>query len=370
MTSHTTFRVGLFVLVSLFLVGCGRNSERPLDRSPLLPADNLKETDILPYAANPITPGRNYVYCATFQIAWEEMQKTLASGPIQLKDDPVMAVELNRNSFDRANLSPKSYLAMGGRTDQEIVKKIRQAMADKFPDATLTVLEPAADTVLYVYAYLAKSAKFREAFDRLKTPLSFKTATKASQVAAFGVEEIEESSPRGRVLCKQISILDYQSDDDFIISLNTTSEVDQIILAKITPEATLQATIAAVEGRIRNSTIPEYEREPQIRECLMIPVISFGIERVYRELADKTLLNPGLESLSIGEARQGIRFRLDEWGATLESSSMEAIESKMPEKPRRFVFDKPFLILFKEKSKPAAYFAVWIETPELLQDFQ
>jgi hypothetical protein len=367
MTTRIRYRVGFFVLFCLFLGGCGGSGERPLDRSPLLPAEKLKETDILPYAASPITPGRNYVYCATFQIAWEELQKALASGPLQLQDDPEMAVLLNRNPFDRANLSAESFLAMAGRTDQGIVKKIRQAMADRFPDAALTVPEPDAAIELCAYSYLAKSANFREAFDRLRKPLSFQTAEKTVEVAAFGVDQFEEASPRGEALCKQMSILDYQSDDDFIITLNTKSEVDQIVMAKVKPEASLQATIEAVEGRIKHSSLPDYEQEPQMNECLMIPVISIGVERVYQELTGKPLQNPSLKDLSIGEARQGIRFRLDEWGAKLESSSMVPVESAKPEKPRRFVFDKPFLIYFKEKAKAAPYFAIWVETPELLQ---
>lgn len=369
MTTRTHFPAFLFVLAGLLLGGCGKNSESPRDPVPLTPAEKLKDTDILPYAAAPITPGRNYVYCATFQIAWEELQTTLASGPIKLKDDPELAVLLNQNPFDRSNLSAESYLAMGGRVDQGIVKKIRQAMANKFPEATLTVPDPTtADTVFYVYAYLAKTAKFKEAFDRLDNPLRFQCAEGIVKVSAFGTEKFDEASPRDEALCKQMSILDYQSDEDFVISLNTTSEVDQIILAKIKPEASLQATIDAVEKRIKNSTISEYDRMPQMAECLMVPVISFGAERKYHEIIGKQLLNPGLEGYYIAEARQGIRFHLDERGAKLESSSTIEVAKSADkiEKLRRFVFDKPFLIYFKEKSKPTPYFAIWIESPERL----
>jgi hypothetical protein len=368
MTTRINFSACFVILASLLLGGCGRNRERPLDRTPLIPAEKLKETDVLPYAAAQITPGRNYVYCATFQIAWEEMQTTLSSGPIKLKDEPEMAVMLNQNPFDRANLSAESYLAMGGRIDQGIVKKIRQTMTDKFPDATLTVPEPTKDAELYAYAYLAKSAQFKEAFDRLDEPLRFRSAENTVKVAAFGTESFNELSPRGRSLCKQVSILDYQNDDDFIISLNTTSKVDQIIVAKIKPEASLQATIDAVEERIKNSTVPEYEQEPQMGECLMIPVISFGVERTYRELAGIFLLNKGWEQYFIAEPRQGIRFRLDEWGAKLESSgSLEGCKCEKPLKLRRLIFDKPFLIYFKEKSKTTPYFAIWSETPDILE---
>jgi hypothetical protein len=359
-------RLGILVLFA-FLAGCGRSSERPADRTPLVPAEKLADTDVLPYSQGAITAGRNYVYCSTFQIAWEEMQKTLSGGPIQLTDDPELADLLNRNPFDRKNLAEKSYLAMGGKIEQGVVDQIRSAMKNNFPDSTMDVPPASEKEGLYLFSYLSKSAQFKEVFDRLETPLTFHSGGKTAEVIAFGVKGFEVSSDRDRALCRQMTVLDYQSNDDFVISLNSTSEVDQIILAKIKPESTLQATIESVETRIKNSTLEEYEREPFIGECLMVPVIALGVERTYCEILGKRLRNTGWEAYYITGALQGIRFRLDEFGAKLESTSTVACKSAMPSEPRQFIFDKPFLLYVKEKSATAPYFAMWIETPELLQ---
>jgi len=172
---------------------------------------------------------------------------------------------------------------------------------------------------------------------------------------------------REDALCKQVSILDYQNEDDFILALNVTSKNDRIILAKILPKATLQETIQFVEERIQSNALDEWMKELHMSESLKIPIIAFGLEKKYPELIDKWFLNPGWERLFIAEARQGIRFRLDERGARLESDASGEAACAMPEQPRHFVFDKPFLIYLKESSATAPYFAAWIGSAELLE---
>jgi hypothetical protein len=61
-----------------------------------------------------------------------------------------------------------------------------------------------------------------------------------------------------------------------------------------------------------------------------------------------------------------IRFRLDEWGAHLESYG-EGAASEGAEERRQFVFDKPFLLYMQETSGNAPYLAIWIETAEVLE---
>ena len=37
----------------------------------------LKRTLITPHMEEPIVPGKNLIYCSTFQIAWNELQENL-----------------------------------------------------------------------------------------------------------------------------------------------------------------------------------------------------------------------------------------------------------------------------------------------------
>jgi serine protease inhibitor len=103
---------------------------------------------------------------------------------------------------------------------------------------------------------------------------------------------------------------------------------------------------------------------------LVVPIVSVGFERRYTELIDRDVQNRGWEGYDVAEARQGIRFRLDEYGARLESDSSLGFKSSISAQPRKLVFDRPFLIYLKEQSSHRPYFALWVETPEVLEPWQ
>ena len=71
-------------------------------------------------------------------------------------------------------------------------------------------------------------------------------------------------------------------------------------------------------------------------------------------------------------ALQAIRFRLDRSGAELRSEALlPAAPGVKPEptRPRRLVFDRPFLVYLKMRSGGRPFFAAWIDGPELLRPF-
>ena len=126
--------------------------------------------------------------------------------------------------------------------------------------------------------------------------------------------------------------------------------------------------------------ITEAKIEPAIRgktDCsdksvtVIVPVIEIGLDRNYDELIGAKLLNPGWESWCVTQARQEIRFRLDERGARLESTAEMAVGADAG-KPRQMIFDRPFLLMLREKDDGQAkepYLAVWIENTEVLKPF-
>jgi hypothetical protein len=338
---------------------------RPVESLPPVPADELTETVILPYLDAPITTGTNLVYCATFQLAWNELRDRVIGGAIQLEGGPAWTSLLNEGTFSRSDLSEDCYLAMGGRGEEGIVEAVRQAMKQRFPNAGYQVPEGLDDARFFAFAYLVKSLSFQQAFDRLDGGLQLPFQDAARPVAAFGFDYFA-AEPEAEALGRQATILDYRNDDDFILSLNTLSAADEIVLAKVPPGQTLRETVTAVRERIANSELVASDREFRDGERLVIPIIDFAVERTYQELTGKPLLNPGWQGHSILVACQGIRLRLDEWGARLESYGVVAACESVDE-PRHFVFDKPFLLYMKEKAAEAPYLVMWIETAELLE---
>jgi len=103
-------------------------------------------------------------------------------------------------------------------------------------------------------------------------------------------------------------------------------------------------------------------------ESLVVPIIDLNVQRRYAELEGRFLTNPKWSKIYLAVAEQGIRFRLDENGARLESTADQRWTSKVREKPAQYIFDKPFLLYLKRKSSDQPYLAMWIETPELLKE--
>ncbi|HWC89939.1 MAG TPA: hypothetical protein VG433_09795 [Pirellulales bacterium] len=286
-----------------------------------------------------------------------------------LAGKPEMATRLNEHHSDSFDLPPDSYLAMAGRTDQGIVGKIRTAMADRFPNATLGVPDAPSGTALYIYSYLSRNLPFAEEFE-ISQPMKFDAGDGISHVPAFKAT-FNDHKAKDRAWRKQVAVLDYRNDDDFVLRLNTTMTDDELILAKIKPEDTMAATLEAVEQRIKASGEKKPGDEasmPEAGDHLQVPMISLGVERDYPEVTNHAFENPELRGLSIAEARQGIRFYLDQRGARFESRSTGTVTlSKMREKPRYFIFDRPFLIYMKQKDASAPYLAMWIGNAELLK---
>ena len=107
---------------------------------------------------------------------------------------------------------------------------------------------------------------------------------------------------------------------------------------------------------------------------MKVPLIRLDVDRTYGEIAGTNVENRGdLNGQPVLDARQAIRFVLDETGAKLESSAhFTTEEAKDTVRIRHFIFNKPFLVLLARNSGTdeqigEPYFAMWIETPELLQ---
>jgi hypothetical protein len=91
----------------------------------------------------------------------------------------------------------------------------------------------------------------------------------------------------------------------------------------------------------------------------------FDITHSYNELIGRFFINKNFEEYFITEAVQSIRFKLDEKGALLKSESRIGGAPISP-RPKFLIFDKPFLLVMKEKKGTYPYFAVWIDNAELM----
>ncbi len=348
------------------------------------PHEQVKATDISASLNEKIGPGRNLVWCATFQLAWNECTR-LTGGPLRLEPELPLARELNQQEFTRAWVDPANCVAIADLVGNGVYGRIESALRDITTPADYRRYRPSRSLAvrpqdLVAYAYLQADLKFPSPFEDLGDKLAFQ----GTNVSAFGIGEAYK--PAHDKLYPQVWVHDFVSRDDFVVELTSRVKGDRLILAKMRPKETLLATVRQVERRLvrvhtspRNSSTPEGEGEATQEhlagrgDVLMVPKTAFDLGRKYEELRGCRLrpANPKLaQDLVLVDAEQQVLFEMNEKGVKLRSQAQISFGCSAPMSPlpkRWMVFDGPFLLLLQREGAPLPYLAIWVANVELLQ---
>ncbi len=104
---------------------------------------------------------------------------------------------------------------------------------------------------------------------------------------------------------------------------------------------------------------------------MVIPKFNFNIETNYSKL-EGAYFNANNRIFQVEYAKQRTAFLLDESGAEIESEAeievtSEAIEEELEKpKPKKMIFNIPFLILLKRTDAKNPYFGLWTTNSELM----
>lgn len=327
------------------------------DKSPeLIAPPQLKDTIITAYLPSPIIPGKNQIFCSTFQIAWDILSDTIIKEPLQLSGHPEMEIMLNKRLTGSGDISKDCYLAMAGFNRDNIIDKIKEALKNKFNEKIGIDIKLDSPDDILAYAFLLKDLKFAKEFESFTEPLLFNNVA----VSSFGIKKYVLSK-NYMAIGQQVKILDYINDDDFILQLQSVNADDEIILAKIKPGNTVLETVDNLLKRIEYKSSTDLEKD----DVLQIPKIDFNLLHEYKDIIGKGVLNKGFTDYFISKAIQSIRFRLNENGALLKSEAA-IVMSKGVSMSKKLIFNKPFLLCLKEKSAKYPYLVIWIDNTELL----
>ncbi len=334
----------------------------------LQPEEKEMEPDIKISAAK-ITPvidvelGKgSVVYCPTFQLAWDQLKK-LAGGDIEMKNAPKLVGELNKTKNIETTIPADAYLAMTGLLGKGIIDKIRSALQTKF-NKTLSDLMyvPERDEGIIAFAYLYRKLPFA---------IKFRRATKNGLYFNFGRQRVPVffwgfTPKTAEIYMTLIKICHYNNEDDFTLQLRTQLEGETIILAKIPKPKTLREAVELTYDRVRKSK--EYHLI-SMRDAMFVPVVNIDLFRNYKVLNGKIIDNPAFKGQNrIVEAFQKVKFRMDESGATLESSAYDVFAGG-GDKARKYVFNKPFLVCLWKTGAKFPYLAVWVDDISVLEKF-
>ncbi len=317
----------------------------------------LNDTSVIyPSLNGLIKPNQNSIYCSSFEIAWSKVKDEIIKEPIVLDKSIDWVENINKQEIN-SSIDDKYLVAYAGFKKDRVLEKIEKSLQSKFGKKFKKNIHMNS-TDLMTYAYLQKDIKFNTPFvDEFNNGnLIFKEKDTVDFFGIYLGEETKDSK-------KQVVIHDYKSKDDFIIQIGTKTNIDEVYLAKIPPEKTLIDTYTKIINRVNGGTkefIKDFDQ-------LKIPFLKFNITDNHPEIKNVKILNENLRGYFISQAIQDIDFDLNEYGISVKSEGYSVIMLCDGIKASRlYEFNKPFMIVLKEKGKELPYFLFWVENSEFM----
>ncbi len=298
------------------------------------------------------------VWCVTLQLAWNELSEKFVKGPVNfVGGNPPLADELNKKLFTSDILSEKSYYTTWGKISADLKKQIEENIKKKFNETSdiLNFIDWNAQDSYLFYSMLVKKFTFNKPFDILP---SHKFNNNGENVKYFGINEQSEPA-----LKDNVTVLFYNSPDEYAIKLNTNENEDVILYRFDHKRGTILNSLDKFDYVIKNSSLEVFKS----KDSLLIPEINVDKIISYDELCNKQIEGT---NYVISQALQTIKFKLDNKGGSLKSEAVIGLMKTSldieEEQGRNFNFDKPFLLFLVENGKDKPYFSMWVKDTEFL----
>lgn len=204
----------------------------------------------------------------------------------------------------------------------------------------------------FFYTMLYRKFEFLQEFDKLDND---KFGNEYKDVEYFGIDKNTENS-----VGNQITVLYYNSKDDFAVLINTKTN-DEVIFCK-SPKGNNFNEIY----KNMNDESNKYKGSKSFEDVdeFKAPKLTFNEKKEYTELANKPFNTADYGTAEIKKALQTVKFSLDEKGgeikseAAIDMSKTSSIDLKTKEdEPRYFYVDDTFAIFLRETGKSKPYFA-------------
>jgi hypothetical protein len=316
----------------------------------------LQQSVVVPTLDTPMPPGKNVIWCASFQAAWDRLKDDVVHEPVAVAGAEEITSRLNAGAIVPGDLPEESCYAAAGFAKDGIADRIRKEMKERFQREPIDL--SGSDSAILAYGYLQARVGFTIPYMENNNLFMF-TDSKGHQtaVSSFG---ITETNHEYRDLHKQAKVLfydfNYPMNSEFAVDLCRGSQPDQIVIASVPPKKNLLTTLQYVEAK---SSDMQWDAG-----TLIVPNLNWSINHRFNELAgtDKLIKNPGFEGLYLADAIQTIDFRLDRNGAELKSQALLEMKSAMLD----MYCNRPFLIYVKKRDARRPFFVMWVDNAELL----
>lgn len=297
----------------------------------------------------------NNLWCVTFQLVWNDFIDKMNNGnPIKfVEGTPKIADELNKKLYTSDILSKDSYYKINAPISKKLKRQIEKSIKKQFNEKSdiLDLINWNVKNGYLFYTMLVKNFNFLTPLDVLNEHV-FKDSTE--KYSYFGIEENSNKK-----LKENVTVLFYNSNDDFAIKLST-KEKEDIILYRTNKQENFYDIYDFIYKNSKSEKLNQ-------KDTVKIPYLNIDETISYNDLTNKRI--EGTDKI-ISQAIQTIKFKMDNKGGKLKSEAAIAVmrTALLPsdEKPRHFVFDKDFIIFMKEESKDKPYFAARINDTKYL----
>lgn len=330
-------------------------------------ATGLSSTEISALRSSAFASDSNHLWCASLQLAWDNLKVELGGDIVPVAPNSQIQA-MNDEVLKGVLVSPQALFQGVSNGSPTAEAALQRSLDQRFPDINYRIQSTDSSPVIRVVAAIRKQMPFEKEFKRLDTGLSFQNRKRSSVVENFGHEPTGQGE--GPVYESQVTIVDDKGDDNFIVRLETVGpQRDQIYLAMIPPEQTLDATWRETK---RRSEVPSQRPFLEVNETLRVPVLDFSVFQNFPEL--EVPIQVGDRQMLISIVYQDVRLRLDETGADFASFAEiliaefgETEPEYNPNRIRKLIFDEPFFVAFIEPNATEPYFMAWIGNDELME---
>jgi len=294
----------------------------------------------------------NVIWVGTFQIVWNEVMDNLVKGSVEFDTEtPQMALDLNKREFNKTDISDNSYYTKYGTVSPKLKKEIIKGIKDKF-DETSDILGGIDFSYnpykLFFYAMLKKDFKFLEAFDKLEDEIF---GSNPQKVEYFGI-----NNNSNKKLYKNVTVLFYNSQDDFGVKLHTKTD-DEVIFYRTNDDKTLAQYYTDLKEKTK-----KYKGSSSFtsHDSLKVPYINLYKITGFPDIEGKQIKGTNFK---IDKTIETIDFKMNNEGVKLKSEAaiMMRTTALAPEdfiEYRYFYLTDNFVMFLEEKGKNVPYFAM------------
>ena len=353
------------ILIILFIIVFVVINKANIFSKKVTKLQSVEGITVVPTMNDTITADSSW--CGTFQLVWNDMKNEVVKKDVIFNPQLDMVKNLNKEDFNETMLSEDYYYKIYGLKSLALKEQLENGLKEKF-NQTSDILNdfnwseseldnPNNPNVrrYFFYTMLYRKFEFLQEFDKLDNG---KFGNKYKDVQYFGIDENTENS-----VGNQITVLYYNSKDDFAIIVNTKTD-DEVIFCKSPNGSNFNEIYENMNNESNKYT---GSRSFKNVDEFKAPNLEFDEKKEYTELANKEFktADPYYDTAEIQKAIQTIKFSLDEKGGEIKSeaaidmtASVTSVLSKpKADEPRYFYVDDTFAIFLREKGKTKPYFA-------------